>query len=116
MYFLCTFFLQDTLDEHRKIGMLQAYLTAMLLISTILSHDSAYEDLQYAPTTKARIIFVAGLVIFRVLYSSYRLTSHDKLDWDTGHMMYRTASFVLHLLSVQRKGKDFPTRAADEMS
>lgn len=116
MYFLCNYFLRDTPDEQRKAGILRAYSTAISLITTIMSHDTAYEDMQYAPTTMARMIFVAGLVIFRVLHSSYRSTSHDKLDWNTAHMMYRTASFILHQLSVHREGKDFPTRAADVLS
>lgn len=116
LYFQCTYFLRETENEQRKKGILRAYSTAVSLITITISHETAYEELPYAPATTARIIFVAALVIFRVLHSSYALAGPHELDRDAGHVLYRAAGFAIRQLSVQGDEKDFPIRAADMLN
>lgn len=112
----CNYFLEETQNERRMKGILRAYSTAVSLITTTISHEVACEELPYTPPSSSRMIFLAALVIFRVLHSRYAASSYAELDKSAGHVLYRAASLALRQLSVQCDEKDIPTRASDVLN
>ncbi|GAD97482.1 conserved hypothetical protein [Paecilomyces variotii No. 5] len=116
LIFQCNYFLEETQTERRMKGILRAYSTAVLLITTTISHEVACEELPYAPLSSLRMIFLAALVIFRVLHSKYAASPYAELDKSAGHVLYRAASLALRQLSVQCDEKDIPTRASDVLN
>lgn len=113
LYLQCNYFLEETLSDQRREGILRAYSTAVSLITKSISHSTACEELPYAPSSTSRMILVAALVIFRVLHSSYAVPATPELDRNAGHVLYRAACLALRQLSVQNDEKDFPTRGSE---
>ncbi|KAH8692801.1 hypothetical protein BGW36DRAFT_301684 [Talaromyces proteolyticus] len=118
LLFQCLYFVQDKSQrrKQRKEGILRAYETATKLITTAISHDSAHEELLYSPVIVGRLIFVAALVIFRVLHSIYATAttiSGQQPDRNAGQILYNSACFAIRRCSVQSNGRDFSMRMAD---
>lgn len=109
LYVQCCHFLYDDFHSLRIPGVLRAYSTASLLVSTILSDERSHKFMPYAPLRFSRMLFNAALVIFRVLHS----TSAPGLDYNHGRLLFNVAAFSLQQLSVREKGKDQPLRASE---
>lgn len=114
LYCQCLHFLVgDAQDERRRNGVLRAYSTARELITLTMSHHSAPEALGCAPAATPRIIFMAAVIIFRVVFSSYSTALPAGLDRGTDHVLFSAASLAIHHCSVQRGEKDLPARMTD---
>jgi hypothetical protein len=125
LYFQSMYFLVESTpgsgdDGRRRDGILRAYQTATSIITTTISHDSAHEELLYAPAATSRTILYAALIIFRVLHSNYAtpntaqsLPSSQQLDRNAGNLLYNSACLAIRRCAIQRDDKDFPTRMAD---
>ena len=105
----CVYFLDDTLSAPRKTGVLAAYSTASSLINTVLSEPTSHELLPYAPLTMHRPIWLAAVVLFRVLQSAYAAS----VDFNQGRILFHAAAFSMRQLSVQHKEKDIAVRGSE---
>ena len=117
LYFRCLHFVVEAAAEtdQRREGILRAYASAASFITLTISHESAHEELLYAPSAASRMIFAAALVIFRVVHSSYATALPTGLDRNMGQVLYNSASFAIHRCSVQYGEKDLPRRTVDLM-
>ncbi|KAL4800763.1 hypothetical protein BDV19DRAFT_352106 [Aspergillus venezuelensis] len=134
LYVQCMFFLpsedeslnlEQEQQQRRKDGILRAYKTAVSMITLCISHDRALDDLSHAPTQTVRIIFLAALVIFRVLHSSFHpfipvqaypslVDSVSTTTANSGRTLCGMACFALQRCSIARGDeKDLPCRMVD---
>ncbi|KAJ9616001.1 Regulatory protein leu3 [Knufia peltigerae] len=105
----CLFMLYNTPSEMRSSGILRAYNTATDLINTVLSQVDGIQHLPYAPSILARHISTAGLVIIRVLHSTFSVG----LDYERGRILLNAAAFSLSQLSSHQTPKDQAARTSD---
>lgn len=105
----CLYLLYDVQTDLRLTGVLRAYATASEIISAVLSEPTSHDVLPYAPIRIMRMIFMAALLILRVLHS----TSAAGLDYEHGRLLVNAAAFSLHQFSVAQKDKDQPVRASE---
>ncbi|KFY65259.1 hypothetical protein V496_02717 [Pseudogymnoascus sp. VKM F-4515 (FW-2607)] len=103
-------FLDSTLAEPRRNGILKAYSAASALISRIMASfsDSGgwYDRLLYAPLHIFRLLCTACIVLITTLNSTYS----EYLDSAGGKLLFNSAVFAMRRMSI-REG-DGPERGA----
>ncbi|KAL5350574.1 hypothetical protein ACLOAV_004143 [Pseudogymnoascus australis] len=103
-------FLDSTLAEPRRNGILKAYSAASALISRIMASfsDSGgwYDRLLYAPLHIFRLLCTACIVLITTLNSTYS----EYLDSASGKLLFNSAVFAMRRMSI-REG-DGPERGA----
>jgi len=112
MYLQGMYFLDGTMSELRKLGILRAYSTASSLISNLISEDSSHDLLSHAPLDTFHAILCAAHITWKVLNSSYG----NEVDHGAGNVIFNAASFAIRQVSVQHNEKDIPLRIADGLS
>lgn len=105
----CLYLLHDRQTDARLVGILRAYSTASEIITTVLSDEKAHDILPFAPLRVSRIIFMAAVLLLRVLHS----TSAVGLDYKHGRLLVNAAAFSLRQFSVLQNGEDQPVRASE---
>lgn len=105
----CLHFLLDGDTSQREAGIIRAYHAAIDVLSLLLSDDTTYKTLPFAPALVGRLIFGAGLVVLRVIHS----TAGSGLDYDLAKNMVNAASFSLKHLSTRHKEQDQPSRGSE---
>lgn len=71
LYLYSFYFLDTSMKESRKQGILKAYRSAVNLVSLITSADATSEVLQYLPRYHSRMLLTATCIVLKVLKSSY---------------------------------------------
>ncbi|KFY81223.1 hypothetical protein V500_11603 [Pseudogymnoascus sp. VKM F-4518 (FW-2643)] len=103
-------FLDSSLAEPRRNGILKAYSAASALITRIMASfsDSGgwYDRLLYAPLHVFRLLCTASIVLITTLNSTYA----EYLDSTSGKLLFNSAVFAMRRMSV-REG-DGPERGA----
>lgn len=105
----CLHFLLEGDTPQREAGIIRAYHAAIAVLSLLLSDDTTYKTLPFAPALVGRIVFHAGLVVLRVIHS----TAGNGLDYDLAKNMVNAASFSLKHLSARHNEQDQPFRGAE---
>ena len=114
LFFQSTHLLYDTMTSSRQSGVLTAFSTATSLLTILVSHSSSQTTLSYAPPGTCHSIFLAALVIFRVIHSSYAASA--SLDRSAAQVLYSAAAFSVRQMSAQYKEKDMAIRVAEMMT
>lgn len=109
LHMQCLYLLCDSQSNSRAPGILRAYSTATDMITTILSDEKCHDVLPFAPQRMSRMIFMAALLILRVLHS----TLAADLDYKRGQLLFNAAAFSLRQFSVMQNGRDQPVRASE---
>ncbi len=105
----CLYLLYDTQSDAQLTGILRAYSTASDIITMIISDESSHDVLPYAPLRTSRMIFMAAVLILRILHSNLAAG----LDYNNGRLLVNAAAFSLRQFSVVQKDKDLPVRASE---
>jgi transcriptional regulatory protein LEU3 len=104
------YFFEGTNPDKRKKGILQCYETASTMIETTTLAELDDYRLIYAPNEIFRIIFMAGIVLMRILNSSYS----SLVDFEVGKRHFNTTLRLLRQYSVQ--DNDNPGRGSKILS
>lgn len=103
-------FLDSSLAEPRRNGILKAYHAASAIITRIMAtfSDSGgwYDRLLYAPFHNFRVLCTASIVLLTTLNSTYS----EYLDSTNGKLLFNSAVFAIRRMSI-REG-DGPERGA----
>lgn len=105
----CLHFLLDGDAQQREAGIIRAYHAAIDVLSLLLSDDTTYKTLPFAPALVGRLVFGAGMVVLRVIHS----TAGSGLDYDLAKNMVNAASFSLKHLSARHSEEDQPSRGSE---
>jgi transcriptional regulatory protein LEU3 len=65
------YFFESSASEARKQGLLRAYSTALNFISKLSDEDAKSDFIKYAPSVFCLILNTAGMLIMKIIYSSY---------------------------------------------
>ncbi|OBT86403.1 hypothetical protein VE02_05264 [Pseudogymnoascus sp. 03VT05] len=107
-------FLDSTLPEPRRNGILKAHHAASTLITRLMtsSPDSSgwYDRLLYAPLHTFRLLCTASIVLITTINSTYS----EYLDASAGKLLFNSAVFAIRRMSI-REG-DGPERGACVMA
>ncbi|KAL2866068.1 Zn(II)2Cys6 transcription factor [Aspergillus lucknowensis] len=130
LYVQCMFFLVPPSEpeelgekqrQQRSAGVLRAYATAVSLITLAVSHEDAFDELQFVPSQVAYILLMSALVVFRVLHSSFAalvppppsIGIPDPTK-DRGRALCGMACFTMQRCSIQRgEDRDLASRMID---
>ena len=100
------FFNSDSSNE-RRVAILQAYNSAISLISSMITADAGLGLFAHIPAYLFRMLFTAAGVVFKVLSSSYR----QDVDLDLGKTTLNEAITAMRKCSVENN--DVPGRHAE---
>ena len=104
------YFFEGIHAQKRREGLLKCYETASTLIETILLAEADQNSVVYAPYQMYRLVLVAGIVLMRVLNSSYS----NLVDFQVGRRNFNTSIRILRQCSLQ--DNDNPGRGSKILS
>jgi hypothetical protein len=94
-------FLDSSLVEPRRNGILKAYSAASTLITRVISSSSDnagwYDRLLYAPVHNFRLLLTASIVLITTLNSTYS----EYLDYTSGKLLFNSAVFAIRRMSMR---------------
>ncbi|RDL41556.1 uncharacterized protein BP5553_01535 [Venustampulla echinocandica] len=104
VYISCTqlqlqvfYFFEGIQPEKRKEGLLKCYETASTMIETMKRAELEISSVVYSPYQSYRLVLVAGIVLMRILISSYS----DLVDFKVGKQNFNTSIRLLRRFSLQ---------------
>jgi transcriptional regulatory protein LEU3 len=117
VYISCTqlqlqifYFFDGIQAQKRKEGLMKCYETASTMIQTMISAEVDLSSVLYAPAQAYRTVLVAGIVLLRILNSSYS----ELVDFKIGKQNFNTAIRMLRQHSLQ--DNDISGRASKILS
>ncbi len=99
--------LNPSLTEQRRIGILKAYTTATAFITQTQSANASSNILTYCPIVIPRTLFASGCTLLKVLNSRFL----RYVDFQAGVTIFQIAVTALRQCSVE--GNDMSTHAAN---
>ncbi|RFU23767.1 hypothetical protein B7463_g12570, partial [Scytalidium lignicola] len=107
LHLLAYHFLDTSIAESRREGVLKAYRTAVDLMSRFNERDEASDVFPHVPMYLARTILTVASVLVKVLFSDYA----DAVDFPEGKRLFNSAIIALRRSSIENN--DITGRSAE---
>ena len=91
------YFFERSKSDIRREGLLRAFSTSIAVISMLGRAKENYNVMHYAPSHFGRIIIVAGIVVLKVLHSSFA----QFVDFQSGKRSFNLTLSLLRNASIE---------------